>query len=207
MVATPACAAFERTALPVPLSRLTIMRTLTPLVIIWSAMVWKAFLSFCAFWMSYSTPAALNAASRYLRSAVSHRAEDALSGRMTPTFAFFAGVVPPVLLLLPQADSPPRAIRPVAASRQMPLRILVPSVGCRRCGGSAQGGGSGTGRQVCKPVARVTQSFEPRRGAARIVVSGNVFVARRISQDGAPAKFVVGDNNMANGLLPRGHVR
>src|SRR5690349_22566548 len=101
MVATPADAALDSTALPVTLSRLTITRTLTPLVIIWSAMVWNWFLSPCAFWMSYCTPAALNAASRYGRSAVSHRAEDLLSGRMTPILGVFAlPLAPP----LPELD-------------------------------------------------------------------------------------------------------
>jgi hypothetical protein len=57
-----------------------------------------------------------------LRSAVSHRAEDALSGRITPIF----GVL--VVVLVPEGDelqavAPPRASRPVAASRQMLFRI------------------------------------------------------------------------------------
>ena len=45
MVPMPAVFAFWSTAEPVPESRLTIMRTVTPLVIIWSAMVWNAALS------------------------------------------------------------------------------------------------------------------------------------------------------------------
>ena len=52
MVATPWALALSSTALPVPLSRLTIIRTVAPLVIIWSAMVWNWVLSPCAFWMS-----------------------------------------------------------------------------------------------------------------------------------------------------------
>src|SRR5664279_37362 len=47
-------------------------------------MVAMAALSPLAFWMSNSTPACLKAASRLGRSWVSHRAEDLVSGRMTP---------------------------------------------------------------------------------------------------------------------------
>ena len=47
--------------------------------------------------MSSCTPAASNAALRYLRSAVSQRAEVLLSGRMTPTLP--GAVAPPVLPL------------------------------------------------------------------------------------------------------------
>ena len=93
------------TALPVPESRLTIMRTVAPLVIIWSAMVWNWVLSPWAFWMSYWTPAALNASSRYLRSAVSHRTEDALSGRMTPIFGVFSGGAAPVAVVATGGDA------------------------------------------------------------------------------------------------------
>ncbi|GAB3999670.1 hypothetical protein GCM10029992_29130 [Glycomyces albus] len=84
MVATPWALAFSMTVAPVPESRLTVTRTLTPLVSIWSAMVWKSSRLPWAFWMSYSTPAASKAASRYWRSAVSHRSEEAESGRITP---------------------------------------------------------------------------------------------------------------------------
>src|SRR5690348_9323876 len=123
MVPMPAAFALSSTALPVPESRLTIMSTVTPLVIIWSAMVWNAALSPCAFWMLYCTPAALKAASRYGRSAVSHRTDDLLSGRMTPILGVFAAGV----LLLPvlHAAKPPIARRPTAAN-VMPLRIADP---------------------------------------------------------------------------------
>src|SRR5215217_1984254 len=43
--------------------------------------------------MSDSTPAALKASPRNLRSAVSQRADDAASGRITPTLAFFSGLL------------------------------------------------------------------------------------------------------------------
>src|SRR5437016_4244429 len=120
MVGMPAVLALSSTALPVPLSRLTIIRTLTPFVIIWSAMVWNDVLSPCAFWMSYWRPAALNASLRYLRSFVSQRAEDLLSGRMTPIFAVFAA---PVVLpelgveLEPHAARPPDVNSPTAIRR------------------------------------------------------------------------------------------
>src|SRR5258705_11624008 len=111
MVATPCAFALSSTALPVPESRFTIISTVAPLVIIWSAMVWNAVLSFCAFWMSYCTPAVLNAASRYLRSAVSQRAEDALSGRITPIFGVL--VAAPGVELSAQAVAAPQARRAV----------------------------------------------------------------------------------------------
>src|SRR3954451_21396032 len=49
--------------------------------------------------MSESTPPALKASPRNLRSAVSQRADEAASGRITPTLAFFSGVAfaPPLL--------------------------------------------------------------------------------------------------------------
>src|SRR5437870_1652339 len=130
MVGMPAVCALSSTALPVPLSRLTIMRTLTPLVIIWSAMVWNAVLSPWAFWMSYWMPAALNASVRYLRSFVSHRAEDLLSGRMTPTFADL-GAAPPLLPELGVELEPHAAVRapvassPTAVRERIPLRMCM----------------------------------------------------------------------------------
>src|SRR6266536_2198263 len=124
MVATPWALALSSTALPVPESRLTMTSTLTPLVSIWSAMVWKAFLSPCAFWMSYLTPASLNACSRYGRSLPSQRAEVLLSGRMTPTNGCL--LLPEVPLEppeLPHAASPPSATAPAVATARIPLRM------------------------------------------------------------------------------------
>jgi hypothetical protein len=60
--------------------------------------------------MSYWTPAALKAASRSGLSAVSQRAEDLVSGRMTPTL----GVLPPLAAPLsppPLSSPPPQAAR------------------------------------------------------------------------------------------------
>src|SRR5664279_1332208 len=84
MVCTPCDLALVSMAAPESLSRLTIASTVAPLAIIWSAMVAMAALSPLAFWMSNSTPAFLKAASRLGRSWVSQRAEDLVSGRMTP---------------------------------------------------------------------------------------------------------------------------
>src|SRR2546430_7153168 len=125
MVAMPCALALSRTALPVPESRLTMTRTLTPLVISWSAMVWKAFLSPWAFWMSYLTPAALNASSRYLRSAVSQRADVLLSGRMTPMYGALAPPeLPPLGVLdLPHAARLPSVRTPAVATARIPLRM------------------------------------------------------------------------------------
>src|SRR5690349_9364529 len=131
--------AFCSTALPEPESRLTIMRTLTPLVIIWSAIVWNWATSPWAFWMSYSTPAASKASFRYLASAVSHRADDLVSGRITPTL----GVVPPpsplsvlsplgVSLLLHPASSNPEAMTAAVATIML-RRIVLPLSTTPRC--------------------------------------------------------------------------
>src|SRR3954452_22642113 len=74
--------------------------------------------------MSASTPAALKASPRYLRSAVSQRADDAASGRITPTLDFVSGAAVAVPLL-PELDgsSSPQAATPnarVAATAHTP---------------------------------------------------------------------------------------
>src|SRR5665213_3770999 len=63
------------------------MRTLTPSWIMPCAMLWNLALSPSAFWMSALMPAAENALFRAGRSAVSHRVDDWVSGRITPTVA------------------------------------------------------------------------------------------------------------------------
>src|SRR3954469_16438816 len=110
MVDTPCFLACCSIAAPEALSRLTIARTVTPPVIICWAMVCIFCLSFCAFWMSYLTPAALKAASSFGRSWLSHRGEEVVSGRMTPTLP---EALPPLLLLLPL---PLLSLEPQAAS-------------------------------------------------------------------------------------------
>src|SRR6476469_8935349 len=105
MVDTPWLLALGSMAAPDAESRLTIARTVTPWVIIWSAMVCICDLSPLALSMTTSTPAALNAASRFGRSADSHRADDLVSGRMTPTLPALAAL--PLLLLLELLPPPP----------------------------------------------------------------------------------------------------
>src|SRR5665213_1085708 len=63
------------------------MRTLTPSWIMPCAMLWNLALSPSAFWMSALMPAAENALFRAGRLAVSHRVDDWVSGRITPTVA------------------------------------------------------------------------------------------------------------------------
>src|SRR3954452_2110346 len=104
MTGTPCCLALLMTAAADGESRLTISSTFAPLLSIWSAIVANFALSPLAFWMSESTPAAWNASLRYLRSAVSQRADDAASGRITPTlplgFWVLVVLLPPLLELL-----------------------------------------------------------------------------------------------------------
>src|SRR4051794_12688797 len=92
-------------------SRLTINRTLTPSLSIWSAIVANFALSPLAFWMSDCTPAALKALARNGRSAFSQRADDWVSGRITPTLALADGVA--ALLAAPEDESSdPQAATP-----------------------------------------------------------------------------------------------
>src|ERR1700754_1622664 len=65
--------------------------------------------------MSDSTPAALKASPRNLRSAVSQRADDAASGRITPTLALASGV-DVSLLPFPLLDDDPESSSPHATT-------------------------------------------------------------------------------------------
>nr|WP_284287311.1 hypothetical protein [Angustibacter aerolatus] len=95
--------------MPLSLSRFTIARTVTPWVSIWSAIVCMRDASPSAFWMTASMPASLKAFSGG-RSADSHRADDFVSGRITPTLPL-AAVEPPPLPLPPLLLSlPPQAV-------------------------------------------------------------------------------------------------
>src|SRR6478752_7212721 len=117
MVCTPCALAFFSMAAPDSLSRLTMARTVAPLAIMPSAMVAIAALSPLAFWMSYATPAFLNAASRLGRSWVSQRADDLVSGRITPT-------LPVVPVAAPDPDA--AALEdPEAAAAEVELVVLV----------------------------------------------------------------------------------
>src|SRR5215813_4871302 len=93
MTGTPAWRALLMTALPLALSRLSMISTLTPSLSMPSAIVWNWLVSPCAFWMSNFTPACWKAALRLGRSWVSYRAEDLVSGRMTPMY----GCLPPAV--------------------------------------------------------------------------------------------------------------
>src|SRR4051812_11857339 len=107
MLLMPAAAAFLRHAPPESESRLTIMMTATPSLIMASQIVPNLALSPPAFWMSDLRPASVNALVRLGRSLASQRGEVVASGRITPTV--LALVPPPDVelppLLLPQAAS------------------------------------------------------------------------------------------------------
>src|SRR3954465_9777892 len=104
MTGTPCCLALAITAAADGESRLTINSTLAPLLSIWSAIVENLALSPLAFWMSESTPAALNASPSNGRSAFSQRAEDCVSGRITPTFGLVSVFAEPADPLLFEAQ-------------------------------------------------------------------------------------------------------
>src|SRR5262249_6401552 len=135
MTGTPCCLALLITAAALGESRLTISRALTPSLSIWSAIVPNLVLSPLAFWMSASTPAALNDCASSGRSAPSQRAEEAVSGRITPTLAFLVVVgvdvqddaLPVDESSLPHAATPAAsapAINTTVASR-VPLLVIV----------------------------------------------------------------------------------
>src|SRR6188768_1861771 len=85
MVLMPWACAFFKHAAPEALSRFVVMRTLTPALIMPSHSVPNLATLPCAFWMSALTPASANAVVRYGRSLFSQRADDSVSGRITPT--------------------------------------------------------------------------------------------------------------------------
>src|SRR3954463_13291810 len=95
MLLTPAAAAFLRHAPPESESRLTIMMTATPSLIMASQIVPNLALSPPAFWMSDLRPASVNALVRLGRSLASHRGEVVASGRITPTVLALVPPPPP----------------------------------------------------------------------------------------------------------------
>src|SRR5665647_488523 len=107
MLWIPAAAAFLRHAPPESESRLTIMMTATPSLIMASQIVPNLALSPPAFWMSDLRPASVNALVRLGRSLASQRGEVVASGRITPTVLAFAVLLlppdEPLLVELPQA--------------------------------------------------------------------------------------------------------
>src|SRR3954465_5520730 len=112
MTLTPWDFALASIAAPEPESRFTSRITFAPLVIACSACCCWVDLSPWAFWMVAGTPAALNAAVRSGRSAVSQRTEDFVSGSSTATLS--AELLLPLLLLLP--PPPPLSLPPQAAT-------------------------------------------------------------------------------------------
>src|SRR5690242_3135128 len=124
MLWMPALAAFFRQAPPESESRLTIIRTLTPSLIIASQMVPNLVLSPPAFWMSDLKPASVNAFCRLGRSLASHRGDVVVSGRITP---MVLDLVPPPPPLEPE---PPPLLPPQAA---MPsTRAAAATIGSAR---------------------------------------------------------------------------
>src|SRR4051812_22707253 len=99
--------------------------TLTPLVSIWSAIVWNRWVEPSAFWMSYWTPAALTACSRYGRSKLSHGVDDVVSGRIPPPLPFTAELDEP-LEPFESSDPPPHAERVTAAAAVRAVRQTIP---------------------------------------------------------------------------------
>src|SRR5450759_4138146 len=124
MLWIPAAAAFLRHAPPESESRLTIMMTATPSLIMESQIVPNLSLSPPAFWMLDLRPASVNALVRLGRSLASQRGEVVASGRITPTVLAF------VLLLLLLPDEPPLLELPQAAS--VSARAVAVTMGSTR---------------------------------------------------------------------------
>src|SRR3954470_7556287 len=139
MTGTPCWCALVITVAADGLSRLTISSALTPSLSIWSAIVANFALSPLAFWMSDCTPAALNAAARNGRSAFSQRAEDWVSGRITPTFSLAAGVAVPAAPPLLDEESLPHAATPSIRAPAAPTATTRFNIFCEsfRCFGGA----------------------------------------------------------------------
>ena len=89
--------------------------TAQPLVSCCWAIVAYLLVSFCAFWMSVSTPCALNACSSWGRSPFSQRLDDAASGRM------MQARLPAAAPLAPPLASPAGA----AVSRLHPASVVT----------------------------------------------------------------------------------
>src|SRR6476619_4398619 len=100
MTLTPWLWAFLMIAAPDPGSRSTSRITFAPFVIAWSAWLACVAGSPCAFTIVWSTPAAVNAWSRYLRSWVSQRTDDLVSGSRTATLPALLAAVDEAPLLL-----------------------------------------------------------------------------------------------------------
>src|SRR6478735_7757419 len=102
-------------AAPLALSRLVSRMTFTPALIMPSHRVPNLATLPFAFWMSAPTPAVLKAAVRYGRSLFSQRADEAVSGRMTPTWTPVAAAE----LVDEEFESPP--LEPHAVRSRVPV--------------------------------------------------------------------------------------
>src|SRR3954451_4329042 len=188
MTGTPCCLALLMTAAALGESRFTITRTLAPSLSIWSAIVPNFALSPLAFWMSASTPASWKAFVSNGRSAPSQRAEEAVSGRITPTLDFFAAAVLVALLPLEpdeELSSLPHAatVKPSAtvtahATRARCFMWFSPSSGYRRGRLSANSKYSGPNVRVSRR-SRASRPPEHERDGPEDLGS----VAERALQD------------------------
>src|SRR4051812_7125420 len=142
MTLIPAALAEASTLMPVCGSAGSISRTFTPSEIIDCAIDTNFALSPCAFWMSAFTPAASNAFFSRGASYCVYRAEEVVSGRITPTCTLLlSAALVPELEGLPLSDEPPQALsaaRPASATSAPPvIRTRDPTVvlstgSCRR---------------------------------------------------------------------------
>ena len=126
MLWIPASFAFLRQAAPDSESRLTIIRTETPSLIMESQVLPNLATSPSALVMIDSMPASSNAFFRLGRSLASQRGEVTASGRITPTFLAASPPSPPLSLLsLPHAERDSAPSTPTAARA---TRRLVPNL-------------------------------------------------------------------------------
>src|SRR4051794_36946829 len=120
--------AFLMIAAPDPGSRSTSRITFAPFVMAWSA--WLAWVagSPWAFTIVCGTPAAVNAWSRYLRSWVSQRTDDLVSGSSTATLPALLAVVdePPLLLVLSLLSLPHPATAKARAAHATAIPATKP---------------------------------------------------------------------------------
>src|SRR5436305_2706385 len=110
MTLAPRACAVLMIAAPEPGSRSTSRMTFAPLVSAWSAWLRWVAGSPCALTIVCGMPAALNAWSRYLRSCVSQRTDDCVSGSSTATLALPPPPPPPLVLELLLLDPQPAAM-------------------------------------------------------------------------------------------------
>src|SRR4051795_7570445 len=129
MTLTPWLWAFLMIAEPEPGSRSTSRITFAPFVIAWSAWLACVAGSPWAFTIVCGTPAAVNAWSRYLRSWVSQRTEDFVSGSRTATLPALLLLVELLVLLLLLLDLLSLLLPQPATAKAMAARAAaIPTV-------------------------------------------------------------------------------